>query len=352
MQINALSSESLLAHFERRLEDRPFRPPLWLRGGHLQTLAASLLKRNFSWGWGNAEELFVDLGDGSRVRLICAWQPVDAPTLVVLHGTGGSSASTYMQGLSHKAYREGWNAVLVNLYNTNPELPKPKVFHSGSSREVGELLQKLSMNHQVRKFFLAGVSMGGNILLKLMGEWGSDSLVDVRAAGVISPLVDLTTAWKVLERPSNFLFQHHFVKNFKKRIKRHRSSLSPFVDVEALLRIKTLRQFDQLFTAPLAGFRDAFDYYERASALPYLKDIRIPTLLIHSHDDPLLPGEPFTLSETRSNPSLLMGLTRQGGHVGYLEQALSGGDIDRFWAENRLIDFFRLARQTTQSRGL
>ncbi len=157
MQINALSSESLLAHFERRLEDRPFRPPLWLRGGHLQTLAASLLKRNFSWGWGNAEELFVDLGDGSRVRLICAWQPVDAPTLVVLHGTGGSSASTYMQGLSHKAYREGWNAVLVNLYNTNPELPKPKVFHSGSSREVGELLQKLSMNHQVRDFFLAGV---------------------------------------------------------------------------------------------------------------------------------------------------------------------------------------------------
>jgi len=249
-----------------------------------------------------------------------------------------------MQGLSHKAYREGWNAVLVNLYNTNPELPKPKVFHSGSSREVGEVLQKLSMKHQVRKFFLAGVSMGGNILLKLMGEWGSDSLVDVRAAGVISPLVDLTTAWKVLERPSNFLFQHHFVKNFKKRIKRHRSSLSPFVDVEALLRIKTLRQFDQLFTAPLAGFRDAFDYYERASALPYLKDIRIPTLLIHSHDDPLLPGELFTLPETRSNPSLLMGLTRQGGHVGYLEQALPGGDIDRFWAENRLIEFFRLAR--------
>ena len=247
------------------------------------------------------------------------------------------------RGFPHKAYREGWNAVLVNLYNTNPELPKPKVFHSGSSREVGEVLQELSMNHQVQKFFLAGVSMGGNILLKLMGEWGSDSPVDVRAAGVISPLVDLTTAWKVLERPSNFLFQHHFVKNFKKRIKRDRSSLSPFVDVEALLRLKTLRQFDQLFTAPLAGFRDAFDYYERASALPYLKDVRIPTLLIHSHDDPLLPGEPLTLPETRSNPSLLIGLTRQGGHVGFLEQTLSGGDIDRFWAENRLIDFFRLA---------
>jgi len=352
MQINSFSSEPLLPLFERRLEDRPFRPSLWLRGGHLQTLAAALLKRNFSWGWGNAEEHFVDLGDGSRVRLICAWQSPDAPTLVVLHGTGGSSASTYMQGLSHKAYREGWNAILVNLYNTNSELPKPKVFHSGSSREVGEVLQKLARSHQVQEFFLAGVSMGGNILLKLMGEWGSDSLVAVRAAGVISPLVDLTTAWKVLEKPSNFLFQHHFVKNFKKRIKRHRSSLSPFVDVEALLGIKTLRQFDQLFTAPLAGFRDAFDYYERASALPYLKDIRIPTLLIHSHDDPLLPVEPFTLPETRSNPSLFIGLTRQGGHVGYLEQALSGGDIDRFWAENRLIDFFRLADQTKQSRGL
>jgi len=346
MQRHSLPSETLLAHFERRLEDRPFRPPLWLRGGHVQTLAASLLKRNFSWGWGKAEEHFVDLGDGSRVRLICAWQSPAVPTLVVLHGTGGSSASTYMQGLSHKAHREGWNAVLVNLYNTNPELPKPKIFHSGSSREVGEVLQELSMKHQVEEFFLAGVSMGANILLKLMGEWGSDSPLDVRAAGVISPLVDLTSAWKVLERPSNFLFQHHFVKNFKKRIQRHRSDLSPFVDVEALLRIKTLRQFDQLFTAPLAGFRDAFDYYEKASALPYLKDIRIPTLLIHSHDDPLLSGEPLTLPETRSNSSLLMSLTRQGGHVGFLERPSSGEDIDRFWAENRLIDFFRLASRT------
>ena len=347
MQSHSFPSEPLLAHFERRLGDRPFRPPLWLRGGHLQTFAASLLKRNFSWGWGNAEEHFVDLGDGSRVRLICAWQSPGVPTLVVLHGTGGSSASTYMQGLSHKAHREGWNAVLVNLYNTNPELPRPKIFHSGSSREVGELLQKLSMNHQVEEFFLAGVSMGANILLKLMGEWGSDSPLDVRAAGVISPLVDLTTAWKALERPSNFLFQHHFVKNFKKRIQRNRSDLSPFVDVEALMRIKTLRQFDQLFTAPLAGFRDAFDYYEKASALPCLKDIRIPTLLIHSHDDPLLSGAPLTLPETRSNSSLLMKLTRQGGHVGFLERTPSGEDIDRFWAENRLIDFFRMAAGNT-----
>ncbi len=288
----------------------------------------------------------MDLGDGSRVRLTCAWQSPGVPTLVVLHGIGGSSASTYMQGLSHKAHREGWNAVLVNLYNTNLELPKPKIFHSGSSREVGEVLQKLSMNHQVQEFFLAGVSMGGNILLKLMGEWGSDFPVDVRAAGLISPLVDLTTAWKVLERPSNFLFQHHFVKNFKKRIKRHRSSLSPFVDVQALLRIKTLRQFDQLFTAPLAGFRDAFDYFEQASALPYLKDIRIPTLLIHSDDDPLLPGEPFAFPEVRSNSSLLISLTRQGGHVGFLERTRQR-DIDRFWAENRLIDFFRLAAGKT-----
>lgn len=339
----------MLAEFERRLEDRPFRPPLWLKGGHLQTLAGSLKKRNFSWGWGNTQEDYVDLQDGSRVRLTCAWRSPGVPTLVVLHGTGGSSASTYMQGLSHKAHREGWNAVLVNLYNTNPELPKPKIFHSGSSREVGEILQELSMNHQVGEFFLSGVSMGGNILLKLMGEWGSDFPIDVRAAGVISPLVDLTTAWKVLERPSNFLFQHHFVTNFKRRIQRHRSALSPFVDVEALLQIRTLRQFDQLFTAPLAGFRDAFEYYEKASALPYLKDIRIPTLLIHSQDDPLLSGEPFTQPETRSNSSLLMSLTRQGGHVGFLERTLSGEDIDRFWAENRLIDFFRLAAGNTPS---
>ena len=341
-QADSLQAEPLLTYFKQVLRNRSFYPPFWLRGGHRQTLVGSLLKRNFSWGWRHSEEHLIDLQDGSRVRSICIWRSLSSPTVVVLHGTGGSAASTYMQGLSHKAHREGWNAILLNLYNTNRALPRPKVFHSGSSREVGEILQRLSMKHNLKELYLVGVSMGGNILLKLLGEWGAAAPAHVRAAAVISPLVDLISSWQFLERPSNFLFQHHIVGRLKKRIQQHVSLLAPFVDVEALMRVKTIREFDELFTAPLAGFCGAFDYYEKASALPHLKNIRLPTLLLHARDDPLLSSQPFLLPDVGSNPSLGIGLTRRGGHVGFIEKDCHG-DIDRFWAENRVIDFFRLA---------
>lgn len=329
-----------LHQFQQLLKDRSFRPPFWLRGAHRQTLVGSLMKRDFSWGWKHSREDFVDLLCGARVRLVGIWQDLRRPTVVVVHGTGGSSESTYMKGLSHKAHREGWNAVLPNLYNTNPALERPKVFHSGSSREFEEIIEQLILKHQVEEIYLAGVSMGGNILLKLLGEWGRSHPDQVKAAAVISPLVDLRASWKILEKPSNCFVQHHMVTNLKRRVRQGLPSLDGFVDQEALSRARTFRQFDELYTAPLAGFRDALDYYEKASALPHLKNIHVPTLLLHALDDPLLPAEPFLAPQVRSNPSLEVVLTQRGGHVGFIAKD-GQGDLDRFWAENRVIDFFR-----------
>jgi predicted alpha/beta-fold hydrolase len=326
--------------FQQVLKDRSFLPPFWLRGARWQTLVGSLLKRDFSWGWKYSQEHFVDLECGTRVLLVGIWLDPRLPTVVVVHGTGGSSDSTYMKGLSHKAHREGWNAVLPNLYDTNPVFERPRVFHSGSSREVGEMLQQLILRHQAEEIYLVGVSMGANILLKLLGEWGRSHPVQVKAAAVISPLLDLNASWKILEKPSNCIFQHHMVTNLKRRVQ-GLSSLEGFVDKEALSRARTFRQFDELYTAPLAGFRDALEYYEKASALPHLKNIHLPTLLLHALDDPFLPAEPFQAPEIDSNPSLGVVLTRQGGHVGFIEKD-GQGDVDRFWAENRVIDFFRL----------
>ena len=330
-----------LHQFQQVLEDRSFRPSFWLRGAHRQTLAGSLMNRDLSWGWKHCREHFVDLEGGARVRLVGIWQDPRLPTIVVVHGTGGSSDSTYMKGLSHKAHREGWNAVLPNLYNTNPAARRPKVFHSGSSREVEEILQHLILKHQVEEVYLVGVSMGGNILLRLLGEWGRSHPDQVKAAAVISPLVDLKASWEILEKPSNCVLQHHMVTNLKRRVRQGLPSLDGFVDQDALSRVRTFRQFDELYTAPLAGFRDALDYYEKASALPHLGSIHLPTLLLHALDDPVLPAEPFLSTEVRSNPSLGVGLTQRGGHVGFIEKD-GQRDVDRFWAENRVIDFFRL----------
>ncbi len=331
-----------LHHFQQLLKDRSFRPPLWLRGAHRQTLVASLKKRNFPWGWKHSREHFVELQGGAGVRLVGIWRDARLPTVVVVHGTGGSSDSTYMKGLSHKAHREGWNAVLPNLYNTNRAMERPKVFHSGSSREVDEILQQLIPKFQMEEIYLAGVSMGGNILLKLLGEWERAYPHQVKAAAVISPLVDLRASWKILEKPSNRVLQHHMVTNLKRRVLQGFPSLEGFVDRKAFRRVRTFRQFDEVYTAPLAGYRDALDYYEKASALPHLKNIHVPTLLLHSLDDPVLPAEPLLGPEVRSNPSLGVVLTQRGGHVGFFEKQDQGDDLDRFWAENRVIDFFRL----------
>jgi uncharacterized protein len=251
-----------------------------------------------------------------------------------------------MQGLSHKAHREGWNAILLNLYNSNSELSQPKIFHAGASQEVGNILNHLIARRNLQEVFLVGASMGGNILLKLLGEWGSSFPRQLRAAAVISPLVDLTESSRILEKRSNIVFHRHFVKNFKKRVREYGSQWGPLVDLDRLLRIKTVRQFDQLLTAPVAGFRDVPDYYHRASSLPHLKNVRLSTLVLHSKDDPLLPWQPLLLPEVRTNPSLLVTLTSAGGHLGFLERNRHG-DVDRRWAENRVIDFFRFSRTRT-----
>ncbi|MFQ5738986.1 MAG: YheT family hydrolase [Acidobacteriota bacterium] len=333
----------LLEQFAARLRQRPFRPHRLLRNGHLQTVVASKIRRRFEWGWRRSQVEYVDLGDGTRVRTVCVFHPEAGPTLIAVHGMAGSSDSNYMRGISHKAFRSGWNAVLLNLYNTNDQLKTPRIFHAGSSPELGELVLRLIHKLHIQELFLAGVSMGGNLILKLLGEWGCHYPRCLRSVGVISPLVDLTRSWQILEKPSNTLYRVHFVRSLKGLVRRRAAFLSPFVDLPALMRIATVREFDELFTAPLGGFRNAFDYYRQASAAPRMKAIRVPTLCLHSKDDPLLPWQPLTDPEVLSNRKILTSLTEKGGHVAFIERERQ--DIDRSWAENRTIDFFERSRQ-------
>lgn len=333
---------ALRALFFQVLAKRPFRPHPLIPLGDLQTLAASQIRRDFHWGWRQCQKGRVDLPDGTRVHTQLALQEKPAPALVAMHGMGGSIDSVYMQALSHKAHREGWNAVLLNLYDMNPNHGKPTIFHSGSSSPVREILRALIRRHGFDDLFVIGVSMSGNILLKLLGESPATVPKPVKAAAVISPLVDMTISWQILEAPRNALYRVHFVKGLKQLTRRRAQFLAPYVDIEALLQIRTIREFDELFTAPMAGFKNALDYYEKGSSAPVLKKIRVPTLVIHSKDDPLLPWEPLTRKGAAANPSLHICLTERGGHVGFVERKRV--DIDRCWAENRVIDFFRLAR--------
>jgi len=323
-----------LKRFHELLERKPFRPHPLIRGGHLQTILGSILPRNPPWGWTESREEFLDLDDGARVRVVIVDRDATAPTLVLVHGLGGSSDSTYMRGLSHKAYRRGWNSVLLNLYDSNLRASPPRIFHAGSSDRLANVIDRLSPTHP--RILLTGISLGGNMLLKMLGEQGGQAQSSILAAAVISPLTDLTTSWSTLDRPSNRFFRYHYLKGLRRIVRQKEIYLRDHVDLEAIRQVRTIRQFDEVFTAPLAGYRDAMEYYIKASAAPLMKEIQVPTLLLHSKDDPLLPYEPLLSEECRSNPYLTIGLTERGGHVGFVQAA---HELDRAWAENRALEF-------------
>ncbi|MEJ2082861.1 MAG: alpha/beta hydrolase fold domain-containing protein [Acidobacteriota bacterium] len=319
------------------LERRPFRCHRWLRSGHGQTIIGSQQRRRFEWGWSSSVSERILLPDGVAVDAL--WVEVDrsAPTLVAVHGMSGSNRSLYMLGLSHKAYLRGWNSLLLDLYDRSESR---RIFHAGCSSEVRAIIEAFRSSKDLADILIAGVSMGGNIVLKLAGEAGARPPAWLRGVGVISPLVDLTASWHLMDRRSNWLYRHYYVRRLKKLTQRNLVHLRDEIDVERLRRVRSIRQFDEVVTVPLAGFADVSDYYRRASAAPWLEQIATPALAIHASDDPFLPAEPLLRKELARHQALCVALTDHGGHVAFIEDRCV--DLDRSWAENRLIEFFAL----------
>ena len=316
-----------------------FQPPLWLRGGHLQTLVASQARREWPVA-GQRRWQLVRLGDGAQVRILHVQESSPGPTLVLLHGMGGSTDSGYIRGFSEKALRSGWNVAAANLYNVNPDLGFPRIFHAGCSSDFAEILQRSGLLD--RSLVLIGVSLGGNILLKMLGEWGAAPPHSIRAAAALSPLVDLKESWPLLDQSSSWVYRRHFVRRLSDLVRRHEEHLHGFVDLDRLRSVRTIRGYDEVITAPLGGFSSVDDYYRRASARPLLGQIRVPTMVIHASDDPLLPAGPWNDRSVIENSRLGVSLQSHGGHVGFLQRR-QPDDPDRWWAENRIIDFLQTA---------
>jgi len=335
-------SELILARARSNLQENPFVPHSLLRWGHLQTIVGSQQRRQFPWGWKNCSEEVLELGDGVKVKIRFRVTDSERPTLLAIHGMSGSSESGYMLALSHKASLRGWNFILPSLYDVASDPEQPRIFHAGSSDYVSEILEICTRQYSLKSILLAGISMGGNILMKLLGEWGHTVPSATMAAAVISPLVDLESSWPLLDKPSNLLYRRYYLRRLRWLSMRRPTMMERFVSLEKLRRVNTIREFDELVTAPLAGFDDAFHYYREVSSSPLLGRIRVPTIILHSKDDPLLPWQPLTKEEVTSNESLLIHLTQTGGHVAFIAREQKK-DIDRSWAENRLIDFFGIA---------
>jgi predicted alpha/beta-fold hydrolase len=287
-----------------------------------------------------ATERFFDVAPHARVLAHCHWQAERErhPALLALHGLESSSNAHYMRGMADKAFAAGFNVILLNQRNCGgTEQLSAGLYHSGLTADADHVIRELAVVDGVNAIVLAGYSLGGNLALKLAGDYGDAPPPQLRAVCAVSPVMDLELCVRALERRQNFFYQWNFVRGLKRRMCRKAHWFPDRFTTEGLDAIRTVRQFDEVYTAPHFGFRDASDYYYRASAMRVIDRVRVPTLIITAADDPFVPSLPFRDRKVVDNPHLRVIVTPQGGHCAFVTASRDG--YDGYWAEHEILAF-------------
>jgi hypothetical protein len=330
------ASETTSAHDffgERFVPRRPF------VGGHAQTIAGNFLPRRNELP--APEERFISVETDVKVLCHCHWQPerVGATTLIIVHGLEGSSDSQYVIGTGSKAWRAGMNVVRMNMRNCGgTEQLGPTLYNSGMSSDVGVVAETLIREEDLQKVALVGFSMGGNLVLKLLGEWGASAPPQIKAGIGVSPAMDLAASADALHDRANRIYEWKFLRGLKRRIERKAALYPDRYDTRYLRGVRSLREFDDQVTARYCGFAGAQDYYTSAASSQSLDRIAIPTLVLHADDDPFIRVLPDTRQKLISNLHITYIETKSGGHCAFLADA---NGYDGRWAERQAIAFIQ-----------
>lgn len=327
----------------------PFRAHRWLRGGHVQTIASFLLPRRIHLPPG--EERLVEVAPGTKVRCWCYWKSEEkqdrakALTLIVVHGLEGSSESQYMLGVARNGLAAGANVVLMNQRNCGGmDHFAPTLYNSSLSGDIAAVARELIEKDRVSRFALIGFSMGGNLVLKLAGEWGSgewgsDAPPQFRAVAAVCPAVNLAESADALHDPSNRIYERHFLKRLSQRLRLKAKFFPEHFDVSRLHGVSSIRQFDDRVTAYYCGFTGADDYYARAAAANVIDRIAVPALIIHAANDPFIRMTPETKKRILANPNIALVETEDGGHCAFLGERNGIPGDDGRWAEREVVEF-------------
>lgn len=320
-------------------EPKEFRAAWWLRGAHLQTVGGKLLRPRVALP---LERERLETPDGDFLDLDFTLRPrLDAPIVLVLHGLEGSARRRYTMLTYRELLARGLHAVGMNFRSCSGEPNRlPRFYHSGETGDLEYVLGVLGERYPGVAIGVVGYSLGGNVLLRYLGERGEAAGARVRAAVAVSVPFDLTAGGETLERGiMGRVYTEYFLRSLRRKVEAKEAILAGVCDVEAVRRARTLREFDDAITAPLHGFADAADYYRRASSAAVLDAIRVPTLLLQSEDDPFLPARHLPRDAVRRNPALIAAFTKRGGHVGFVSGALPWRP--RFWAEAEAARFLQ-----------
>src|SRR3979490_1695781 len=284
----------------------PFEVHPLLKNGHAMTIVSAFVPRRFDIPPAEARLFQVD--PESRLLAHCHWQPGKGKGVAIIgvvHGLEGSSDSNYVRGIAEKAFHRGFHVVRMNQRNCGgTEALTPTLYNSGMSGDYRAVFEELSNGDGFEHIFFAGYSMGGNLVTKMAGEFGSAVPKALRGVCVVCPALDLGACADALERTENYLYQRRFVAGLMSRYARKQKLFPDRYREDGLPPVRTVREFDDFITAPQFGYRDAQDYYDHVGAKRVAAQIRVPTLLITAQDDPFVPYASFLAARMDQNPAV------------------------------------------------
>jgi predicted alpha/beta-fold hydrolase len=337
----------------------PYVAPTWLPGGHLQTLYAALLAPHPRASyrrerWETPDVDFVD-ADWLIHPSTVSRQPSAAmasavgdkrsaissenetPLVVLFHGLEGRSTSHYAHALMAHVRDVGWDGVVVHFRGCSGEANRlPRAYHSGDSAEIEWMLRHVRTAHPARKIYAVGVSLGGNALLKWLGEQHDAAAQVIERAAAVSAPLDLMIAGDALGRGFNIVYTSAFLSSLRRKSLAKLAVHPGLYEAARVRSARTLRAFDNIVTAPLHGFRDTDDYWTRASSKPWLSRILVPTLIVNARNDPFMPERALP-SQSEVSSAVTLDFPREGGHVGFVSGRFPG-HLD--WLPRRVLAFF------------
>lgn len=320
----------------------PFQPPWWLRNSHLQTLWPTFCRR-YPKKPSLRHEQFT-LSDGDFIDLTWAGGN-HGPIVILLHGLEGSAYSPYAIGMLNAIEERGWRGVVVHFRCCGRDINRlPRSYHGGDTADLAEFVRALQQDEPNTPLAAIGFSLGGNILLKWLGETGNHN--PLKAAATVSVPFDLSNAARKMEKGLSRAYQRYFLKLLCTKLAKKFARTAPPFAPPPLHQLKTMHDFDDQITAPLHGFLNAEDYYHRASSKHYLKSIRVATLIIHAKDDPFMTPDILPSHDQLSETTLLE-VSEKGGHVGFVT-GKSPWQAE-YWLEERIPTFLSAFIDTSES---
>jgi len=311
----------------------------------VQTLAAFFLSRHIELP--SPENRLIEVEPGIPVLCHCHWQQErqGALTLIVVHGLEGSSESQYMLGIARNGLAAGMNVVRMNQRNCGGmDHCAPTLYNSSRSGDVAAVARELVKRDGIRGFVLVGFSMGGNLVLKLAGEWSDAGPRQFRGVAAVCPAIDLAAGADALHEPANRVYEYYFLLQLFRRFRRKVQLFPTEFEAVRLRGVRSLREFDDRITAHYCGFASADDYYARARAANIIDRIAVPALIVHAANDPFVRILPETRKKILANPYITYVETEDGGHCAFLGERDGDPAYDGRWAEREIVEFAKQFR--------